>query len=65
MVTGEILESQVGPLAAHGVEEHRAPEGGIRSSILVVDGEEGREAVGGILLQTRQRQIQLTDDSVT
>ena len=48
MVAGEILESQVGPLAAHGVEEHRGAEGSLRPSVLVVHGEEGREAVGGI-----------------
>jgi hypothetical protein len=52
MVAREIFESQVGPLAAHGIEEHCGPEGSVRSGVLVVDGEEGGEAVGGILLQT-------------
>jgi hypothetical protein len=50
MIAGEISESQVRPFAAHGVEEHRAPEGSIWSRVLIVDGEEGREAVGGIFL---------------
>jgi hypothetical protein len=49
MVAGEILESQVGPFAAHGVEKHRGSESSVRPGVLVVDGEEGRETVGGIL----------------
>src|SRR5436309_13083444 len=53
VIAGEILESQVGSLAAHGVEEHGAPKGSVRPSVLIVNGEEGGEAVGGILLQTR------------
>ena len=65
MIAGEILESQVGSLAAHGVEEHCGPEGSVRPSVFVVDGEEGREAVGGILLQAREREVQLVDESVT
>ena len=63
MVAGEVLESQVGPLATHGVEEHRGPEGSVRPSALIVNGEEGREAVGGILLQARERDVQLVDES--
>ena len=65
MVAGEILESQVGSLAAHGVEEHGSPEGSVRPSVLVVDGKEGRETVGGILLHAREREVQLVDESVT
>jgi hypothetical protein len=49
MVAGEFLESQVRLLAPHGIEEHSAPEGSVRSGVLVVDSEEGGEAVGGIL----------------
>ena len=51
VVAREILESQVGSLAGYGVEEHRGTEGGVRPSVFVGDGEEGRKAVGGILLQ--------------
>src|SRR4029077_5970043 len=51
--------------AADGVKEHRGSEGSVRSSFLVVDGEECREAVSGILFQTRERNVQLTDESVT
>src|SRR4029453_44881 len=65
MVAGEILESQVGPLAAHGVEEHRGPEGSVRPSVFVVDGEEGRKTVGGILFQAGEWEVQLVDNSVT
>ena len=65
MVAGEILESQGGSLAVHGVEEHRGPEGSVRPGVLVVDREAGREAVGGILFQARERKAQLVHDSVT
>ena len=57
MVAGKVLESQVRPLAARGVEEHRGPEGSVRPSVLIVNGEEGREAVCGILLQAREREV--------
>ena len=65
MVAGEVLESQAGSVAAHGVEEHGGPEGSVRPGVLVGDGEEGREAVGGILLHARERDVQLVDESVT
>jgi hypothetical protein len=32
--------------------------------VLVVDGEEGGEAVGGVLLQAGKREVQLVDVSV-
>src|SRR5262249_24827327 len=64
MVAGEILKSQVRPLAAHGVKEHRGSEGSVGSSVLVVDSEEGCEAVGRILLQTGEWKVQLMDESV-
>ena len=35
MVAGEILECQVGSLAAHGVEEHGSPKGSVRPGVLV------------------------------
>jgi hypothetical protein len=56
---------KVGPLAAHGIEEHGGAEGSIRPCVLVVDGEERGEAVGGVLLQAGEREVQLVDDSVT
>src|SRR5258705_13994447 len=65
MVAGKVLESQVGPLAAHGVEEHSGPEGSVRPSVLIIDGEEGGETIGGILLQAGEREVQLLDESVT
>jgi hypothetical protein len=65
VVAGKVLESQIGPLAAHGVKEHGGPEGSVRLTVLVVDGEEGRKAVGGILFQPRERDVQLVDESVT
>ena len=51
--------------AAHGIEEHRAAEGSVRTGVLIVDGEEGREAVRGVLFQPREREVQLVDKSVT
>jgi len=48
VIVGEILESKIRSLAAHGVEEHGAAEGGVQPRVLVVDSKEGREAVGGI-----------------
>ena len=65
MVAGEVLHGQVGPLAAHGIEEHGGAEGSIRPCVLVVDGEERGEAVGEVLLQAGEREVQLVDDSVT
>src|SRR5262249_38570198 len=65
MVAREILESQVRPLASHGIEEHCAPDRSVWSSALVVDGEEGGEAVRGILFHARERKIELADDGVT
>jgi hypothetical protein len=64
MITGEILESQVRAFAAHRIEEHGAPESSVRPSVVVVDGEEGCEAVGGILFHARERKVQLVEDSV-
>jgi len=65
MVAREILESQVRPFAAHGVEKHRGPESSVWPGFLVVNGEEGRETVGGILLESREREVQLVDESMT
>ena len=65
MIAGEIFESQIRSFAAHGVEEHCGPEGSVRPSVFIVDGKEGRETVGGILLHAREREVQLVDESVT
>ena len=65
MIAGKILESQIWPLAAHSVEEHRGPEGSVCPSVFVVDGEERPEAIGAILLQAREWEVQLMDESVT
>jgi hypothetical protein len=64
VIAGEILESKIRSLAAHGVEERGAAEGSVRPRVLVVDSKEGREAVGGILLHARERNVQLVDESV-
>ena len=50
MVAGKVLHGQIGPLAGHGIEEHGGAERGIRPCLVVNDGEEGGEAVGGDLL---------------
>ena len=47
------------------IEEHRGPEGSVWPGVFVVDGEERREAIGGILLQAREWEVQLVDESVT
>jgi hypothetical protein len=65
VVAGEILESKVRLLVAHGIEEHGAPEGSVRPRVLIVDSEEGRETVGGVLFHAREREVELMDDSVT
>src|SRR5215831_12222944 len=65
MIAGKILERKVRFLAGQCVEEHRGPEGSVWPSVFVVDGEERREAIGGILLQAREWKIQLVDESVT
>src|SRR5262245_11472536 len=65
MVAGKVFHGQIGPFTAHGIEEHGSPEGSIRPRVLVIDGEEGSEAVGGVLLQAGEREVELVDDSVT
>ena len=55
VVAGEVIRGQVRVFAADGIEEHGGAEGSIRPGVLVDDGEEGGEAVGGILLQTGER----------
>src|SRR5262245_28147516 len=51
-------------LARELVEENGGPQGRVWSSLLVVDGEEGREAVSRVLLQTGERKTQLMDKGV-
>lgn len=35
MIAGEILESQIGPLVAHGVKQHRSPESSNRNPVFL------------------------------
>ena len=42
-----------------------APRAASRPGVLVVDGKEGGETVGGILLHASEREVQLVDESVT
>ena len=47
MVAGELLHGESEFPAAHSIEKHRGAERSIRACILVVEREEGGEAVGG------------------
>ena len=42
-----------------------APSAAFGPAVLVVDGEEGAEAVGGVLLEAGERKVQLVNDGVT
>src|SRR5215204_5224940 len=64
MIARELLQRHGALLARELIEENGGPERRVRSALLVVDGEEDREAVSRVLLQASKRKAELMDEGV-
>jgi len=64
VIAREVLHGHAGLLGRERIEKHGGSERRIRSGLLVDNGEERGEAVGGVLLHAGQRKCELVDEGV-